>query len=309
MKINIKKDKDKKIDVLGIGLNAVDFLCVIPSFPEYETKLKMIDYSIQGGGQVATALVALSKWGLKTKYLGKFGSDYFGNFSKKSLEKEDVDVEDSLIIEGARNQIAFIMVDRGTGERTIVWYRDEKLNFFPDDFDVNLILKSKVLLVDGHNEEAAIYYSSFAKENNVPVVADVERVKENTEKLIENVDFLVTSSNFPQEFSGKKDLEKSLKELKKFGPVLVAITLGKDGSIAHYKDEIIRTPGYKIDAVDTTGAGDVFHAGFIYGLLNGFELRELLKFSNAVAALKCREIGGRKGIPSVPEALSFMNKN
>jgi sugar/nucleoside kinase (ribokinase family) len=139
-------------------------------------------------------------------------------------------------------------------------------------------------------------------------VIDIDKVEPLTSELIREIDFIITSSSFPSLFTGISDLEKALLELQKHTSGFLCATLGREGAVALINGELFRVKGFKVNTVDTTGAGDVFHAGFIYGLLQNWEVVEVLKFANAVAALKCCHLGGREGIPTLEEAQKFLDR-
>ena len=306
MRFDLSFPKDKPFDVVGMGLNSVDFLSLVPEFPSLNSKMEILRFSKQGGGQVATAIVALSRWGVKTKYIGKVGEDELGQFSLHSIRQEGVDVSSVTTEPNATNQFATIIVDGASGERTILWNRDERLMYREGELRKNEICSGKLLHLDGHDIHAAIQCARWAKEEGIPTVVDLDKVESFTSELIKEIDFIVTSSRFPMLYTGIPDQEKALIEIHRQTPGFLCATLGREGAVALVKGSIFRIAGFEIDAVDTTGAGDVFHAGFIYGLLQNWEVREILKFANAVAALKCRELGGRKGIPTLKETQNFL---
>ncbi len=306
MRFNLRFPKDKPFDVVGMGLNSVDFLNIVPRFPTPNSKMEILQFSKQGGGQVATALVALSRWGIKTKYIGKVGDDELGKFSLQSIAEEGVDVSSVTIEKGAKTQFATIIIDEPSGERTILWSRDKRLMYREGELRKDDICKGKILHLDGHDIRAAIQCVSWAKEEGITTVIDIDKVEPQTAELIKEIDFVITSSRFPSLFTGIPDREKALLGFKKYTKGFICSTLGEEGAMALIDGEILYSKGFKIKAIDTTGAGDVFHAGFIYGLLKNWELHEILRFSNAVAALKCREIGGRKGIPRLEEVEKFL---
>ncbi|MBI1988066.1 MAG: ribokinase [Nitrospinae bacterium] len=302
-------DRSKPYDVVGLGLNAVDYLCVVPHFPRFDSKVKMLEFKREAGGQVATALVALTRWGLATSYIGKVGEDELGRYTWQELKKEGVDITHLKVAPGATSQFAFIMVDRQTGERTIVWHRDEKTDLTPQEVSRSAVTAGRVLHLDGHEIDAAIQAARWAREEGIPVVLDIDAIHPKTAELIRAADFLIGDRNFPTAFTGNPDREAALREIASLGPREVAMTLGTEGAMALSIEGVRYRPGYKVKAVDTTGAGDLFHAGFIYGLLQGWGLSERLAFANAVAALKCRQLGGRAGIPTLEEAYRFMGEN
>jgi len=269
----------------------------------------MLDFKRQGGGQAATAMVACQRLGLKTRYLGKIGNDDLGFYSQKSLEDEGVDIEGVLVVPDTRNQFAFILIDQNTGERTIIWDRDKRLVMHPDEVPQEIVCSAKVLLIDGHDAAAALQAARFAKEDGIIVVMDAERISEETTELVSSVDILIGEKHFPERFTGVSDLNEALMEIARRGPRLAGVTLGKDGALAFYDGTFYHSPAYEVSCRDTTGAGDVFHAAFIRVLFEEWNISRCLDFSNAVAALKCRELGGRASLPSFDETLKFMAKN
>jgi sugar/nucleoside kinase (ribokinase family) len=308
MRFNLPFPKNKPFEVVGMGLNSVDYLCLVPQFPTQNSKMKIQRFTKQGGGQVATAMVALSRWGVKTKYIGKIGADELGRFSLESLRQEGVDVSSVAVEPKTSNQLGVIIVDGLSGERTILWDRDERLMYRKGELQKKEICSGKVLHLDGHDIRAAIQCAKWAKTEGIPTVIDIDKVEPLTAELIEKIDFLVTSSRFPTLFTGIRDQKKAMTELQKYTSGMICVTLGQEGSMALIKGKILYAKGFKIKVMDTTGAGDVFHAGFIYGLLRNWEAGEILRFANAVAALKCREMGGRKGIPTLTEVQRFLNE-
>ncbi len=309
MGLNLSLRNDRPFDVVGMGLNSVDFLAIVPQFPKINTKTKILRFSKQGGGQVATAMVALSRWGIKTKYIGKVGGDELGSFSLNSLREEGVDVSSVKIEPYATNQFALIIVDGLSGERTILWDRDERLVYRPGELQKEDICSGKILHLDGHDIEAAIQAARWAREEGIPTVLDIDKVEPLTSELIREIDFIITSARFPQLMTGISNIEKALREIQKEARGILCSTLGEKGAVALVDGEILYVEGFKIKAVDTTGAGDVFHGGFIYGLLKNWEIREILRFANAVASLKCLEIGGRKGIPTLEDARKLLSES
>ena len=306
MPFNLSFPKDKPFDVVGMGLNSVDFLCVVPEFPTLNSKMEMLQFSKQGGGQVATAMVALRRWGVKAKYIGKVGGDELGQFSLCSIRQEGVDVSSVITEPNATNQYATIIVDRSTGDRTILWNRDDRLMYREGELREEEICSGKLLHLDGHDIHAAIRSASWAKEEGISTVVDLDKVEPLTPELIKKIDFVITSSRFPTLFTGISDREKALVEMQRQTPGFLCATLGREGAMALVDGEILYVKGFEVNAVDTTGAGDVFHAGFIYGLLQNWEVREILRFANGAAALKCGDLGGRKGIPTLEEIHKFL---
>jgi sulfofructose kinase len=299
--------QDKPFDVVGMGLNSVDFLCLVPEFPTPNSKMQMRRFLKQGGGQVATAMVALSRWGVKAKYMGKVGEDELGRFSLHSIRQEGVDISSVMTEPHATNQFAMIIVDGSTGERTILWNRDDRLTYREGELRKDEVCSGKILHLDGHDIHAALQCARWAREEGIPTVIDLDKVEPLTSELVKDIDFIITSSRFPTLFTGIPDREKAFLELQKHTSGFLCASLGHEGAMALVDGEIIHAQGFKVKAMDTTCAGDVFHAGFIYGLLRKWEVAEILRFANAVAALKCQALGGRKGIPTLEEVQRFLS--
>jgi len=309
MQFNCSFAKYKPFEVVGMGLNSVDFLCVVPEFPSLNSKMRISQFSKQGGGQVATAMVALSRWGVRTKYIGKIGGDELGQFSLTSLREEGVDISSVTLEPSATNQYAMILVDGPSGERTILWDRDERLMYREGELRKENVCLGKILHLDGHDIRAAIQCARWAKEEGIPTVIDLDKVEPLTFELIRQIDFVVTSARFASLFTGISDRGKALIELQNHTSGFLCATLGNEGAMALVEGKILHVEGFKVKAVDTTGAGDVFHAGFIYGLLKNWEVREVLRFANAAAALKCQDLGGRKGIPTLEKIQKFLGSS
>ena len=306
MNLPFKLASHKPFDVVGLGLNAVDFLCVVPHFPAYDSKLKMLQFRQTGGGQAATAMVACQRLGLKTRYVGKTGGGDFGDYSRKSLVEGGVDTEGVAVVPDTRNQCAFILIDEGTGERTIIWDRDSRLSMHPGEVPREIICSAKVLLIDGHDAAAAVQAARFARGEGMCVIMDAERISEETAELVSLSHVVIGEKHFPERFTGCSNLKEGLTHIAGRGPQVAGVTLGREGALVFYDGQLYHSPAYEVSCRDTTGAGDVFHAAFIRALFEDWDLTRCLDFSNAVAALKCRDLGGRAGLPSFSEAIAFM---
>ena len=302
---DVRFPEGKPFDVVGFGLNAVDHLCIVPHYPRFDTKTEILHYEKLAGGQVATTVAFASRMGLRGKYIGKVGSDDFGSFSLDSLRSEKIDTSSVLVEPGARNQYAFIVIDKSSGERTILWERDARLSFRDSELRRGDVCAGRVLHLDGHDYAAALRAATWAQDAGIPVVIDLDKVVPQSAELISKVDFLITSSNFPPDFTGIADPIQSLLELGKYCAGFLAVTLGARGAMAVVGDSCVRFPAFKVHAVDTTGAGDIFHGGFIYGLLQNWSLEAIMSFANAAAGLNCTHLGARAGIPPLDEILQL----
>jgi sulfofructose kinase len=284
-----------QVDVVGVGLNATDTLILLPRHPTRGSKVEFRSADILPGGQVATAIAACQQWGLRTRYIGKVGDDAAAVIHRTEFER--LGVETHLITAtGCASQQAVILVD-DTGERTVLWKRDNRLTLQPAELRREWVANARALHVDGHDTTAAVVAAGWARDADVPVIADLDDLYPGVEALLMKVDYLVTSRDIPGRLSGEPDLRQSLPAVRnRFGCRLAAATLGHEGVLAWDGSRFHYAPAFQVKPVDTTGAGDIFHAGFIYGLLHGWPLPRQLEFACAAAAGNCTALGARGGI-------------
>jgi len=266
----------------------------------------MLNFTRQGGGPVATALVTLSRLGSSTSYIGKVGDDEAGKFILKEFEKEGVDTSGVVIEKGASSLFAFCVAEKNTGKRTIFWRRGTCSELDPKELNKQLILSAEFLHLDGHEIKAAIQAAKWAKREKIKIVLDPDVNPPEMEELIRLTDVLIVPSNFARDFTKEENYSKAAEKFFAFGPEVVVITLGEKGCLCKSNKGVFTRPAFKVKVVDTTGAGDVFHGAFIYGLLRGWDLEKTAEFSNAVSALKCMELGGRAGIPTLKQVEEFL---
>jgi sulfofructose kinase len=282
-----------------VGLNATDTIVRLPHFPAFNSKVEFRSSEVLPGGQVASAVVACSKWGLRARYVGKIGDDAFGSMQRAELERAGVEAH-WIVVPDCQSQSSFILIDERNGERTVLWKRDPRLELLPSEICREWAVRSKLLHVDGHDCAGAAAVARWARQASIPVLADLDNLYPGVEALLENVDYLISSREFPARLTGHQNLLVSLPLLRKrFGCRLVAGTLGEDGVLAWEGSKFLYCAAYAIAAVDTTGAGDIFHAGFAYAQVQGWSLARSLEFGNAAAGLACMAPGARGGIASV----------
>jgi sulfofructose kinase len=293
------------VDVVGVGLNATDTLIPLDRFPERGSKVEIHSANAMLGGQTASALVACQQWGLRTRYVGKLGDDHAAELHREEFARRGVEAH-LFTAPGTPSQQAFIIVD-STGERTVLWKRDSRLTLLPAELQCQWITNARMLHLDGHDTAAATQAARWARAANIPVVADLDDLYSGYEALLPNIDLLITSRDIPARLTNDHDLQKSLPEVaQRYGCRLAAATLGQEGVLAWNGQQFHYVPAYRVDAVDTTGAGDTFHAGFIYAFLQGWPLRRQLEFACAAAALNCTAVGARGGIQPVVKIEQFM---
>jgi sulfofructose kinase len=286
------------VDVVGVGLNATDTLISLPSHPSPGSKVEFSSATVLPGGQVASALVACQYWGFRTRYIGRLGDDSAAAVHRAAFD--EVGVETQLTtMPGCASAQSFILVDP-EGERTVLWKRSQELAIQAEDLEREWIVNAHALHLDGYDTVAARRAAEWARTAEIPVVLDLDEAYPGIEALLESVDYVIVSRNVPEQLTGQEDLEIALPEIqRRFRCRLSAATLGQDGVLAWNGRQFHYAAAYQVDVVDTTGAGDIFHAGFIYGLLKGWPLEQQLDFACAAAGLNSTAVGARGGIQPV----------
>ncbi len=295
----------EKVDLVGVGLNATDTLISLAEYPVRGSKLEYSNASIMPGGQVATTVVACQTWGLRTRYVGKLGDDHAACLHREAFDR--VGVEARLItVSGGVSPQSLILVDAG-GERTVLCRRDESMALKPEELKREWIVNARVLHVDGHETAAATLAASWAHDAGIPVVADLDETYPGVDDLIVNIDYLIVSKDFSCKLMQDNNLESALRRMQaRYNCRLSAATLGEDGVMAWDGKRFYRSAAYRVPVVDTTGAGDIFRAGFIYGLMQEWPLDRQLDFSCAAAAMNCMAAGARGGIKTVEAVEKLM---
>lgn len=298
--LSISPRGSKPFDIAGFGLNSVDLMTVVGEFPASNSKQRLQRFARMPGGQIATAMATAARLGWTARYVGSFGDDEFGALSRRSLEEEGVDVGAARTVAGATNQFAVVIVDARTGERTVLWDRHPDLTMRPEEVSREAVTSGRMLIVDCHETAAAAQAAKYAREAGVATVIDVEKVRPGMSDLLQHVDAIIAAQDFPSALTGYEDPGRALEALgREFGAPLVAVTLGEEGSLAWCSGRLIRTAAFQVDCVDSTGAGDVFRGAFAAACLRdpAGDIEDVLAYANAAAALNCRALGARAGIP------------
>jgi sugar/nucleoside kinase (ribokinase family) len=293
------------VDLVGVGLNATDTRIRVADFPACGSKTEYETETVLPGGQVASTVVACQTWGLRTRYVGKLGDDDAARLHIREFAKAGVETQ-LLHATGAPSAKSLILVDR-YGERTVLCRRDERLIIRPEELDRDWIVSARALHVDGYDTAAATLAAGWARAAGIPVVADLDELYPGVEQLIENIDYLIVSRDFPCRLMEESDLQSALRKMRsRYGCLLTAATLGPDGVLAWDGNRFHYNAAYSVPVVDTTGAGDIFHAGFIYGLLKNWNIERQLDFACAAAAANCMADGARGGIQPVESIEALM---
>src|ERR1700761_1229696 len=274
--------KQPKVDLVGVGLNATDTLIHVSTFPLSGSKVEYEAETIMPGGQVATTVVACQNWGLSTRYVGKLGDDHASRLHADEFLRAGTEAH-LINVPHTPSARSLILIDR-TGERTVLCRRDERLTLQPAELKRDWVVNARILHVDGHDTAAATIAARWAREAGVLVIADLDDNYPGVDELLKNIDFLIVSRDLPGRLTGKPNLKVALRDMQtRFGCRLTAATLGAEGVLAFDGEQFHYSPAFHVPVVDTTGAGDIFHAGFIYALLKGWPLPRTLDFSCAAA--------------------------
>jgi sulfofructose kinase len=294
-----------KVDLVGVGLNATDTVIPVSSFPAAGSKTEYSEHSVLLGGEISTAVIACRRWGLRTRYIGRLGDDYPARLHRAAFD--DVGVETRIVtVDNASSPQSLILVD-GSGERTVLCHRDPRLTMQPQDIEREWISSARALLVDGYHTMAAISAATWARESGIPVIADLDVLRPGIDDLMPLVDYAFASREFPAALTGEPDLKKALAMLhEQFHCRLAGVTLGVGGVLTWDGEKSIQRSAYRVSTVDTTGAGDIFHAGFVYAHLQGWPIERQLDYACAAAALNCTRAGARGHIGTVNEISRLM---
>lgn len=291
-----------------LGQASLDLLGVVPHWPDEDSKCELDSLTIQGGGPAATAAVTIKRLGLNSALIAAVGDDWPGRFIIDGLIQEQVDVTGVVTISGARSQVAFIAISPGA-RRTIFWHSGEHTELPADQINMDIISRGDLLHVDGLKLSACLAAADQAQAMGTPIVYDAGTLRPGCLELVAKTTYLIASEKFFRQFQPDGDLKAGLVRLQTLGPAQVVITLGArgsqgfDGRACHYQ------PAFPVAAVDSTGAGDVYHGAYIYGILAGWDLPTCMRLASAVAAIKCTRIGGRTGIPTLDQVWEFLGEN
>jgi sulfofructose kinase len=292
---------DPKWDVLGVGCNSVDYVYRVPAAPVADSptaKLRISSHEVMCGGQTATAIAACARFGLKAAYLGCVGNDHSGRLVTSELQQRGVDVS-SVLTRDCANRFAVITVDETTGERIVLWDRDDRLNLRASEIEPSVIRSARLVHVDDEDQDAAIRAALIARDARIHVTSDIDRVTPRTRQLIEAVSIPIFAQHVLPAITGESDPERGLRAVRAWHDGVLCVTLGARGAMVLRGDDLSYRPAYAVTPVDTTAAGDVFRAGFIFAFLKGYPQDDLLEFANTAAALGCTKAGAMASAPEL----------
>lgn len=287
-------------DLVGIGLSVYDSSFLVDRYPEVDTKVDALDAWHGGGGPVATALVMLARWGVRVAYAGRAGDDVRGEALREEFAAAGVDVSYFELDASMTTPHAAIWVEQGTGARTAVLGREHYSQ--PSKLPVALIDGAQILHFDGRDPELCAEAARRARKAGTEVSLDVGSPRLNVMTLLELTDHLVVAERFAHAATERTDPSAQLDGLWRAHLSALVITRGERGAVGRDRtDAVVRFGAYEVPTVDTTGAGDLYHAGYLYGALNGWGLARRMQFAAATAALATTALGARGKLPAVSE--------
>ena len=301
-------------DVVGVGCSAVDTLAICEGPIREDEKTQVYQTSRQGGGLVATGLVAVRRLGGSARFVGKVGDDDPSEFIVRDFDKEGVDTLCIRRVAGASAIRTLGVINPAKGYRTLFYCLDNVPELRPEDMHADEVLVGRVIFVDGFVLDAAIQAARWGREAGRPVLMDAELTDERNDELADLATHVVASIGFARSRVGECDPREAARRLHarlaaKDPDKVVGVTAGEGGSHFVSREGEFHQPSFKVKVVDTTGCGDVFHGAFAFGLSRLWELKKTVEFASAVAALKCRKLGGRAGIPTYRETESFLTRS
>ena len=292
-------------EVIGIGLCTVDLLFLLPQPPSCKGTMRAAAHLRQGGGPVPTALVTLARLGASTRFIARIGDDGDGAYIREEFEREGVDTSRLLVEADSLTRVTLVLVDQETGERGFTTRPDTCAPLAPEDIDPAEIAAARLLHLDDA-DEPCMQAAKWAQEAGTCVVFDGTWMHEKLEEFLPLVDVPIVSEPFVDEWMPGTPPAAVVERLCDLGAKVAVFTLGAKGCVARWDEKTWAFPSFPIEVVDTTGAGDAFHGGFIYGLLQEWEVEETIRFASAVAALNCRQLGGRTGLPTREAVEDFL---
>ncbi len=297
----------RHIDVLGLGSVTVDFLGVVEVWPPKGVKHRLRRFSVEDGGLIGTALVAVSRLGGSAAFAGKLGHSEMASRAIEALNKESIDISQVCRSPDAEPIVAFVFTNIADGQHNIFWTRQDVQYPKPSEFsDKRWFERTSVLLIDYESGASGIEAAKIARRYGIPVVIDVEQDEPYVGKAMAVSSHIVVSEDFASSYTGKGDVSDMLVALRSDSQQSVIITRGERGCAGLTEEGAFELPAYKVDVVDTTGCGDTFHGAFALALARKQSVIEAARFASAAAALCARRLGGRAGIPTADELRGFM---
>jgi sulfofructose kinase len=293
--------------VIGLGHITCDIICPLQGWPEVDTKTIIPGLTLTGGGPTANAIAALARLGISCALAGKLGADVLGRYTVEAHIADGIDMSHVHVDAGAVSPVSVILSDLATGTRTILLTKGERTTLASEELDWEWLRGARVLHLDGHQLPASLALARAARDwPQTLTVFDAGSLREGMEELCGLCDYVIASQRFVRQLAGVAKPRRWLEALRHLGARRAGVTLGSAGCVLLLEGDYYEQPAYRVAVQDTTGAGDAFHGGFIYGLLKGAAPQECLQLASAVAALKCTGLGARAALPNAAELSRFL---
>lgn len=308
---------EKKFDVIGIENLIMDFALQINKLPKTDGFALLKDFCWQSGGNAASAIVALARLGASCGMVGTTGTDPFGRFCLEDMQRHNVDTSHIKTIPG-ETTFCICLAEEETQGRSFLGKMGARGSMTAEEVDEQYIAQAKAIHLSCIPSAATTYAVEFARKNDVLISLDAgANMFEGAVALAKSVDILIMSEAFYNSMFDNEDYCKNCQSLLAEGPKVVIVTLGKKGCAGADANGTFTldsfNKGYQI--VDTTGAGDVFHGGFLYAYLNRYQkapyhytVEDCARFASAVSYINCNTLGGRTGIPSLYMVDKFLEE-
>lgn len=296
------------IDIIGVGYACQDYLVRLPRLPGWEDRVLVAESGRQGGGVVGTAIYAAARLGARVGLVDRVGDDETGAFIRADFARAGVDLSHFELEAGATSPLSIVLVDAETGRRSFIINRGTARPFAEAELRPDYFAGARWVHLDGIQPAAALGAARLARRLGIGVSLDgsdvVGEVAPAMRDLTGLADLLIAAESFAASLTGEREPAAMARALLGFGPRIAVVTLAERGSILATRDTLIQQPGFAVDCVDTTGAGDVYHGAFLHALVQNWSLEQAQEFACLVAALKCTRLGGRAAIPTTAEIVA-----
>lgn len=291
-----------------MGIIPFDLLFTVDNFPTSGKKIDAQSFIMQGGGPVPNVCIGLTRLGYKSALIATVGNDPFGKLMLDELKNENV-VTDYMIVKKDPTALASGFIEQGSGDRTLVLSR--KIFVKPNDINLSKLPIPKIIHLDGRDMPASLKLAKWAKKNSVIVSFDIGSMRNDVSEVFPYVDHLVVADQYAFGFTKTTRAKQAITKLRDYCSGTIVVTEGIKGStgLEAGKSEYVYQDAFKVENIDTTGAGDAYHTGYLYGLLKGFDLQTRMHYGAAAAAFKCTKPGARTGIPTLNQLKRFINSN
>jgi len=284
--------------IVGLGLATVDCLGAVDAWPTKNAKSVLKSLSLQGGGPAATATAAAAKLGARARFIGSVGDDDFGRSIVRGLEEAGVDVRSMVISRGKVSPFSFVATDPSDASRTVFHSPGTLAPLDPGDLEWSWLQEAAVLMVDGRQCRAQVEAARRARALGVQVLLDADSMRPGMEDLQGLSAVVIASERFAEERWPDSSWEHRLQQLTKGCVTTAIVTLGEKGAVGLHGGELLQQGAHSVGpVVDTTGCGDVYHGAYAVGMVKGWSPPRCMELASVAAALKCRSVGGRAGLP------------